>query len=206
MPGAAFCGAQAERSAQKKKFDSFCDAKVEQVVHRRRSVAAQKAHPSVEDQRSILYWVLKTYGDRPNLESDTCLQSDAKLLIIAGSDTTAATLTFLFYHLAQRKVDVEKIREEIFQRTTGATSDLLDRDLRHCQHLNGAINEALRLHPPGPSGVHRTTPIAGLHIGQAGNEVFIPGATNFNMPVYTVNHGKAESFYLCFVVAECKRR
>lgn len=184
VPGAAFCGAQAERNSQKKKFDSFCDSQVEQAVQRRRSVMAQKAPASSEDQRSILYWVLKTYGDRPNLEKDTFLQSDAKLLIIAGSDTTAATFTYLFYHLAMSRIDVDKIREEI-----SGCEDLSDKSLRRCQHLNGAINEALRLHPPGPSGVHRTTPSQGLHVGCPGEQVYIPGGTNFNMPVFTVNHG-----------------
>lgn len=206
-PGVAFCGAQAERQAQKKRFDSFCDAQVEQAVQRRRSVVAQKARPSSEDQRSILYWVFKTYGDRPHLEKDIFLQSDAKLLIIAGSDTTAATLTYLFYHLAQRRDVVEKIRDEIRQCSSGASDGLSDRDLRRCQHLNGAINEALRLHPPGPSGVHRTTPPSGLRVGRLGQEVYIPGGTNFNMPVYTINHGMSgTSIHQSSSVADCNHR
>ena len=98
--------------------------------------------------------------------------ADARLIIVAGSDTTAATLTFLFYHLAQEPAIVEQIREELRPSTQG---DWHDKDIHNCATLNGAINEALRLHPPVPSGVQRITPKEGMQIG----ETFIPGGTNF---------------------------
>jgi hypothetical protein len=60
-----------------------------------------------------------------------------------------------------------------------------DKDIHNCATLNGAINEALRLHPPVPSGVQRTTPKEGMHIG----ETFIPGGTQYWMPQYVMGRG-----------------
>jgi hypothetical protein len=131
----------------------------------------------------IMGWLLKAYKDVPHPEQDPMLHADARLIIVAGSDTTAATLAFLFYHLAQEPEHVEKIREELRPLTQG---DWHDKDIHNAAHLNGAINEALRLHPPVPSGVQRTTPKEGMHIG----ETFIPGGTNYWMPQYVMGRGK----------------
>jgi tryprostatin B 6-hydroxylase len=126
---------------------------------------------------------LKAYKDVPHPEQDTMLHADARLIIVAGSDTTAATLTYLFYHLAQEPAIVEQIREELRPLTQG---EWHDKDIHNCATLNGAINEALRLHPPVPSGVQRTTPKEGMHIG----ETFIPGGTQYWMPQYVMGRGK----------------
>ena len=119
--------------------------------------------------------------DRPQL--DPMLRGDTKLIIIAGSDTTAATLTYLFYHLAQDPRQVAKLRDELRPLTRGQWSD---KDIRHAQHLNGAINEALRLHPPVPSGLSRLTPKEGMLVG----DTYVPGGVTFIMPQYVMGRGK----------------
>jgi cytochrome P450 len=131
----------------------------------------------------IMGWLLKAYKDVPHPEQDPMLHADARLIIVAGSDTTAATLAFLFFHLAQEPEHVETIREELRPLTQG---DWHDKDIHNAAYLNGAINEALRLHPPVPSGVQRTTPKEGMHIG----ETFVPGGTNYWMPQYVMGRGK----------------
>ena len=59
--------------------------------------------------------------------------------------------------------------------------------LKSLQHLNGVINEALRLHPALPSGGLRETPESGLTI--AGQ--YIPGKVTILAPRYTI--GRCES-------------
>ncbi|KAK4565839.1 hypothetical protein LTR86_003688 [Recurvomyces mirabilis] len=95
-------------------------------------------------------------------------------------------MTYLFYHLAQEPEDVQKIRKEVQPLMKGNWSD---KDIRGAEHLNGAINEALRLHPPVPSGLFRMTPAEGLHVG----ETFIPGSTTYLMPSYVM--GRDEHSY-----------
>ena len=68
-----------------------------------------------------------------------CLANHASQ-IVAGSDTTAATLTFLFYELAKKPEEVKKLRKELTSLTQGNWSDI---DVRNAPRLNGAINESL---------------------------------------------------------------
>lgn len=134
-------------------------------------------------ESDIMGWLLKAYTDHPNPEKDTMLQADARLIIVAGSDTTAATFTYMFYHLAKNPECVKKLREELEPLTRG---DWQEKDIRGAQYLNGCINESLRLHPPVPSGVNRLTPPEGLTV----NDVYIPGGVTFFTPQYVMGRGK----------------
>lgn len=49
-------------------------------------------------------------------------------------------------------------------------------------HLNGIINEALRLRPPVPSGVLRVTPPGGISY----DNIYIPGGTTVSTPFYAL--------------------
>ena len=71
-------------------------------------------------------------------------------------------------------------------RSAGAVSD---QSLKHLGHLNGVINEALRLHPPLPSALQRLTPPEGLQIG----DTYIPG----NVTVWCPQYAIGRSMFLC---------
>ena len=77
------------------KFIQFC---VDELG-RRVQQSEKGASPST-GTRDIVSWLLKAYKDVPHPEKDVMLQADTRLIIVAGSDTTAATLTFLMFHLA----------------------------------------------------------------------------------------------------------
>lgn len=113
------------------------------------------------------------------------LQADSRLIIVAGSDTTAATLSHLFYHLASHPNVVKKLREEIGP-FMEADAEVNHVKIQDAQYLNGCINEALRLNPPVPCGVFRQTPKEGVYIG----DTFIPGNTIIQMPGYVMARGK----------------
>jgi tryprostatin B 6-hydroxylase len=109
------------------------------------------------------------------------LRGDTRLTIVGGSDTTAATLTFLFCHLAKDPSQVQKLRAELEPLLDG--KNVLDqKDVSKAQHLDGVIQETLRLHPAIPSGFPRVTPPEGIMIG----DTFIPGGTTVVLPVYTI--------------------
>ena len=131
----------------------------------------------------IMSWILRAYQgiDRP--ERDTMLRADSRLIIVAGSDTTASAFTYMFYYLAKDPEQVRKLREELKPLMSG---DWSDKDINQAQHLNGCIWEALRLHPPVPSGVQRLTPPQGMEV----DGKHVPGNTIFYMPQYVMGRGK----------------
>ncbi|KAM0169945.1 hypothetical protein ACHAPF_009504 [Botrytis cinerea] len=136
--------------------------------------------PSVPD---IMTWLIDAEENDPDpIHRDTSwLHGDSRLAIIAGSDTTSATLTYLFYHLCLEPHHVTKLREElepIF--TPGSPNEC--RDIQDAPYLNAAINETLRLHPPVPSGLLRQTPAEGLTI----DGTYIPGNVVMSAPSWTM--------------------
>jgi cytochrome P450 len=107
---------------------------------------------------------------------------------LLNSDTTAAALTYTFYHLARDSSHIEKLRSEL-KPLRGSDGEFDVKSLQSAEHLNGVINEALRLHPPVPSGLLRVTPPEGITVGRT----YIPGNTTVVSPTYTI--GRLES---CF--------
>ena len=110
----------------------------------------------------------------------------ASCSLILNSDTTAATLTCLFYQLALDGKALQTLQSEvdaIFE--IQATPDAVV--LAKATYLNAVINEALRLHPPVPSGLQRMTPPQGLTVGNT----VIPGNTIVQIPTHTMFRGES---------------
>lgn len=78
-------------------------------------------------------------------KSDEERIADIIVLLVAGHDTTAYTLAWIFLDLAKNKVEQEKLRSEL-----GAATNLQE----HLQvpFLHYVIKEGMRLHPVAPIG------------------------------------------------------
>lgn len=137
------------------------------------------------DRPDVSSWLIAASVENNSLERDrNWLNGDSIAIIIAGSDTVAPTLVFLFYELALHPDQAEKLHAELL------SVDIHDRkSLQALPHLNGFIQETLRLHPPVPSGGYRQTPPEGITV--AGQ--YIPGYTTIVSPRYSL--GRLES---CF--------
>lgn len=160
------------------KFVAFCNQQIDDRIKRQeKSKGHDIAHYLVdgfkksEDKKTALWQ----------------LHADSRLIIVAGSDTTATTLTHLFYHLAKNEQAMQKLRKEIHAFPGEGQAGALK--LQDAQYLNGCIYEALRLNPPVPSGVFRRTPEEGATI----RETFIPGNTTIQMPGYVMGHSKSHT-------------
>jgi cytochrome P450 len=157
------------------KFIAFCN---QQIADRMEKQGKQE----VQDVTHYLVDNFEKSG-KPK-EGIPLIQADSRLIIVAGSDTTAATLAHLFYHIAADPGIAQKLREELKPRL-GEDGKITHQQVTDAPFLNGCINEALRLNPPVPSGVFRKTPKEGVNIG----ETFIPGNTTIQMPGYVIGHG-----------------
>lgn len=134
-----------------------------------------KTKPKEKDVFSSLL----TEGD-DHVTSD--MISDSRLLIVAGSDTTAATLSFLVCELCARQDIQARLREEIDAIKSGK-AHLDVNDLTECEYLYGVIQETLRLHPAVPSGPLRETPREGLTLPDG---TYIPGKVIVQVPTYAI--------------------
>lgn len=73
-------------------------------------------------------------------------------IMIAGRDTTAATLTFLIYFLAEHPDVMARLREEVLAQIGPSARPTYD-DVRDMKYLRAVINETLRLFPAVPFDV-----------------------------------------------------
>ena len=150
------------------------------LKYSRQSIERRKANePAVPDIMSTLLKADKFF--KSEKDETLLLEADVRLLMIAGSDTTATTLAFLFYHLAQAPSIVKQLRQELVDHGVG--NDTFDiPKLNNLLYMNACINECLRLHPPVPGGVHRSSPEEGIEV----NGHYIPGGIQVLTPMYTI--------------------
>ncbi|KAJ4397171.1 hypothetical protein N0V93_001395 [Gnomoniopsis smithogilvyi] len=139
--------------------------------------------PHVPD---VFHWILSDYNTnhKPTWQDKENLVGDASLIVVAGSDTTAATLTCLFYHFALHPEVYKKLQKEVddFFANEATSDDWESSSLGKLQYLQAVIDESLRLFPPVASGLQRQTPPQGVQIGDR----WIPGNTIVMTPTYTL--------------------
>ena len=74
------------------------------------------------------------------------LRDQLVAVLLAGRDTTAVTLSWLFYELSRRPQVVEKLRQEI-KSFVGFHREPTYADLKSMRYLQHTLNEVLRLYP-----------------------------------------------------------
>lgn len=109
------------------------------------------------------------------------------LLTWIDSDTVGPTLVALWYFLALYPEHAVKVQEELKRIDT---RDIIA--LANLPHLNGVINETLRLLPPGLSMGSRKTSPSGLVI----DGTHIPGNIKIVSPRYTISRCKYTKYTL----------
>lgn len=98
----------------------------------------------------------------------------------SNSDSTASTVTNLFYELANAPEFTRLLQSEI-----DSAKEPTYQELSQMKLLNAAIDEAMRLHPAIPSGMQRVTPQKGVMI----DDIYIPGDCLVQIPLYSVFRG-----------------
>ncbi|KAI2620050.1 cytochrome P450 monooxygenase CYP539B5 [Hypoxylon sp. NC1633] len=77
------------------------------------------------------------------------LRDQILVLLLAGRDTTAATLSWAFYELSKYPDKFKKLRDEIIN-SVGRTRTPTYEDLKKMSYLRCTLNETLRLYPSVP--------------------------------------------------------
>jgi cytochrome P450 len=85
------------------------------------------------------------------------MQAQARTLILAGSETTATTLTGLMYYLLRNPETLAKLQHEV-RGTFNSLDEITGDAAAHLKYLYGVIEEGLRLFPPVSFGLPRVSP------------------------------------------------
>ena len=111
--------------------------------------------------------------------SDEEILSEARGYIIAGSDTTSNTLTYLVWSVCGN----EAVRRRLAEELMALPEDFDDQTLKPLPYLNQVIDETLRLYAAAPSGLPRVVPDGGAEL--AGH--WLPGGSTVTTQAYTLH-------------------
>ncbi|RYP75443.1 hypothetical protein DL771_002328 [Monosporascus sp. 5C6A] len=154
-------------------------------------IALQKeqAQKSEEERRQDMFYFLYEAHVALPTYNENDLRADSSLLIIAGSDTTAVTLSGLFFYLTGDARRCQKLADEILTTFESAEDIVYGPKLSGCTYLRACIDEAMRLTPAVPCELQREVLAGGIdimgHFYPAGTIVgTVPWATGRNEDVY----------------------
>jgi cytochrome P450 len=108
---------------------------------------------------------------------------EASGLIIAGTDTTSTTLTYLVWAVLSQPT----LQRELETEVAALSEDYGDGDLEKLPLLNAVIEETLRLYGAAPSGLPRSVPPGGVTI----DDQVIPAGTTVTTQAYTYHRDPA---------------
>jgi len=120
--------------------------------------------------------------DASSAPSTEALHDDSRVIIIAGSETTASTLAAVLWYFVKYPAAYQKLQRLVDQAIPGGYSDWTYEKAKSVTFIDDIINETLRLKPALLNGGVRVTPTKGIKV----DEVYIPGDTNVFIPVQLI--------------------
>ncbi|KAK2779605.1 pisatin demethylase [Colletotrichum kahawae] len=131
---------------------------------------------------------------RHGMDEDDIL-SEATLQMIAGSDTTAASLRVVMLYLLTHPRVYAKLQAEIDAFHTDkqvheASGIISNATARKLEYMQAVIKEGMRVHPPVTDSVPKRVPDEGDTVIIDGRAVFLPGGTNVNYAVWPLHLSK----------------
>ncbi|UPL01945.1 hypothetical protein LCI18_012879 [Fusarium solani-melongenae] len=165
-------------------YERFTDWCGQELQAKRALVESKKAILKDQDPRDVISWLLRAEdeNDRSAPPGEGAFQEDSRLMIIAGSDTTAVALTNALFYLVKHPQVYRKLQELVQAEFPGGENEWTYEKAK-IPFLDYIIYETLRLKPSVPAGLARLTPPSGIQV----DEVFIPGDTVVSVPAYTIH-------------------
>ncbi|KAI0015455.1 cytochrome P450 monooxygenase-like protein [Xylariomycetidae sp. FL0641] len=155
---------------------------VHDSVTRRTALArAQSTKPEVEQRQDIFYFLYEARDPDTGrrVYDDRELHAESSLLIIAGSDTTAISLSGIFFYLSGDPQRCGKLANEIRTMFTSPEDIVYGPKLMSCAYLRACVDEGMRLTPSGPCELPREVLPGGLRIQ---GEYYPPGTIVGTVP------------------------
>lgn len=123
------------------------------------------------------------------------LRSQLLHILLAGRDTTASMMGYLFFTLARDPARYQKLREIVLEHfgTYDQPKEISFVTLKNCQYLQQCNNEILRLYPVVPINARHsfqdtTLPVGGGPDGKS--PIYVPKDTAIEYSVYALHRRK----------------
>ncbi|KAF5309813.1 hypothetical protein D9758_018843 [Tetrapyrgos nigripes] len=171
-----------------KVVSGYVEKVVEEALGRKKKAVEEgkeaKRVDEVEEDETLLDHLVKITDD------PTVLRDETLNILLAGRDTTAATLTFCIYLLSAHIHVLSKLRAEVEEKI-GLKGKLRFEDIKECRYLRAVINETLRLFPIVPFNVREsvnetTWPSPDPNLPP----VYIPAGTEISYSVFMMHRRK----------------
>ncbi|MCJ1470579.1 hypothetical protein MMC07_009225 [Pseudocyphellaria aurata] len=143
----------------------------------------KRSKGSTTHDETVFYKLV--HSDLPESEKATPrLQQEANVLIQAGQDTTASTLSALTYHLLVNPDILSKLKNELADAIPDPNHPPTCRQVENLPYFSAVIQETLRLHPGAVIRSPRVSPDEPLHYDDGINPTWIiPAGTPVSMTV-----------------------
>lgn len=132
---------------------------------------------SGDGHANVFASVLKAADEKSLTDED--IRVEAAAFMIAGSDTTSNTLTYLIYGILSDP-QLQKLIVDEVKGLTELTDDAID---KQCPVLSAAISETLRLYNAAPTPFPRRVPPSGTQLGG----YFMPGGTTVTCQSWSIH-------------------
>lgn len=110
------------------------------------------------------------------------------VLMVAGSETTAATLAAIIYQLLTHNAYLQRLKAELKTAVPDPNEPMLGVKLENLPFLNAVINEGLRLHPGATHRQDRMAPAEDMiYTSPTGKKWTIPAGNAVGMSPYFLN-------------------
>ena len=157
--------------------------RIEHLQHSATRVTQRLEHGRQTEGVDLWTYVLEQQEKGKEGLSRDAMDANASLFMVAGTETTATTLSGLIYMLLTSPTVMHKLTSEI-RESFASSSDISMERLAKMLYLNACIKEAMRLYPSVPGGLLHLTPAEGSII--CGH--FIPPGVTVSaphLPMYT---------------------
>ncbi|KAL2075965.1 hypothetical protein VTL71DRAFT_908 [Oculimacula yallundae] len=148
--------------------------------------------PNAKSQPDLLSKFMQAKIDRPEFMTDSLVMTMAVSMAFAGSETTAISLSAVFYYLLKNPDCMKKLYQELDEKAReGHFKDNIQgvvtwSESQALPYMDACIKEAFRMHPAPGLPMERVVPAAGAEI--AGH--FIKGGTIVGISAWVIHRNR----------------
>jgi cytochrome P450 len=163
-------------------FIAKCDTALQNVINAGLS-ATSRAKKASLGRHNIINGLIEASRAEGATLRDSSLGAQASALILAGSGTTAVTLTYAVWAILTHSTVRKRLEDEM----RDLPDDYDDTALEKLPFLNAVITETLRLYGSAPGALPRVLPSKGFEI----RDMYIPPGTVMTTQAYTMHRDPA---------------